>query len=602
MAQMTRNQALEILNLPQDAGRAEIRGAYSKLCKIYHVETHPEEFQQIHQAYKIALATPAGEGCVTPFFTMMEETQTDQLFFGGEDAITRENFTGESSTVAEEEIIEREFKEPMETSPYDDLLDSLLGNTLNPGDYQELTQLIYYKYYNDLVLNADSSEDPLPDFLPTEPAEERLFFDVPWRDWKQIHWSTLFCCPEFIRKQYDYTFRDELCQLLHLTSPIDVLFELAEKQGWKRLYYRLCQWAVNYSDNDCHPITNMAYSQEKFLDIVEKELIQYKQFANFQNHLILQWLSGLKGDLFSKALRERIQFHKDFEETREKCAEDFRRMILDYPKTHSPFLKGYETLDSRMAFFAEQYLQRKDWQKIIVCSTFFDMLTDWMRGDSDMVPCALMPYDVWKMLRVWFQDSSTLGNHAVYWLAHKYYFPEYMKRQQAEIAWQIGNEAVRHYKNVFPLPEFTQGKLDLLKVIDGAVEVKDLSETEAHTMQNLFQRVKLGAASAQPFLTRITDGMIHFKFLLFASKQATNSNYGDAFCFLKDEVILYKEQENRKCVLTHQAFYDVIAGKVDYMAYQYSMHADNPAYTEEFLQSVCKNLYYYNCYAHPIAL
>ncbi len=44
-------KALEILHLSKDAGKQEIRKAYSTLSKQYHPEEFPEQFQTIHDAY-----------------------------------------------------------------------------------------------------------------------------------------------------------------------------------------------------------------------------------------------------------------------------------------------------------------------------------------------------------------------------------------------------------------------------------------------------------------------------------------------------------------------------------------------------------------------
>lgn len=49
---MTKKDALNILDLPENADRSQIRHAYSEKSKIYHVETHPEEFKRLHEAYK----------------------------------------------------------------------------------------------------------------------------------------------------------------------------------------------------------------------------------------------------------------------------------------------------------------------------------------------------------------------------------------------------------------------------------------------------------------------------------------------------------------------------------------------------------------------
>ena len=45
----------EILGIEPTDDMRMIKRAYAKKCKIYHPETHPEEFQLLHQSYKKAL-------------------------------------------------------------------------------------------------------------------------------------------------------------------------------------------------------------------------------------------------------------------------------------------------------------------------------------------------------------------------------------------------------------------------------------------------------------------------------------------------------------------------------------------------------------------
>lgn len=48
---MDKLRAYEILNLQPGSSREEIKEAYAALSKQFHPEEHPEEFQQIHEAY-----------------------------------------------------------------------------------------------------------------------------------------------------------------------------------------------------------------------------------------------------------------------------------------------------------------------------------------------------------------------------------------------------------------------------------------------------------------------------------------------------------------------------------------------------------------------
>lgn len=50
---MDKLTALHVLGLRADATRDEIKQAYAELSKKYHPEEYPEEFQQIHEAYRV---------------------------------------------------------------------------------------------------------------------------------------------------------------------------------------------------------------------------------------------------------------------------------------------------------------------------------------------------------------------------------------------------------------------------------------------------------------------------------------------------------------------------------------------------------------------
>lgn len=54
---MDKLTALDVLGLKADATRDEIKRAYAELSKKYHPEEFPEEFQQIHEAYRVLSRT-----------------------------------------------------------------------------------------------------------------------------------------------------------------------------------------------------------------------------------------------------------------------------------------------------------------------------------------------------------------------------------------------------------------------------------------------------------------------------------------------------------------------------------------------------------------
>lgn len=54
---MDKLTALDVLGVKADATRDEIKRAYAELSKKYHPEEFPEEFQQIHEAYRVLSRT-----------------------------------------------------------------------------------------------------------------------------------------------------------------------------------------------------------------------------------------------------------------------------------------------------------------------------------------------------------------------------------------------------------------------------------------------------------------------------------------------------------------------------------------------------------------
>lgn len=57
---MTKDMAYEVLGLVSDASKEEIQKAYAELSKKYHPEENPEEFQRIHEAYRMLIRGKRG--------------------------------------------------------------------------------------------------------------------------------------------------------------------------------------------------------------------------------------------------------------------------------------------------------------------------------------------------------------------------------------------------------------------------------------------------------------------------------------------------------------------------------------------------------------
>ena len=96
-------------------------------------------------------------------------------------------------------------------------------------------------------------------------------------------------------------------------------------------------------------------------------------------------------------------------------------------------------------------------------------------------------------------------------------------------------------------------------------------------------------------LTQATNAMVRFNFLLGAPKDRGEAAWGDAVCFLEDEVLIYRREEDGTCRMSHAAFFDLIAHIVDSKADCHMTHQKS-FYNDEFMDTVCKNMYLYECY------
>ena len=64
---------------------------------------------------------------------------------------------------------------------------------------------------------------------------------------------------------------------------------------------------------------------------------------------------------------------------------------------------------------------------------------------------------------------------------------------------------------------------------------------------------------------------------------------------MEDEILIYWQKENGTCRLSHAAFFDLISHIVDSKA-DCHLTQNKSFYNEEFIESVCKNMYLYECF------
>ena len=101
---MDKLTALEVLGLRANATRDEMKRAYAELSKKYHPEEFPEEFQQIHEAYRV-LSRTARQNSEQQIRTEERQYQEPQGEEKERQYRFREQELQEEEKEAEEEII-----------------------------------------------------------------------------------------------------------------------------------------------------------------------------------------------------------------------------------------------------------------------------------------------------------------------------------------------------------------------------------------------------------------------------------------------------------------------------------------------------------------
>lgn len=644
---MTLQEAFRILKLAADADRAQIRRAYSEQAKLYHVETHPEEFTLLREAYETALAqlskpkpAPAGKTAFPDSAPFSRKAAPRFLPPSGRQEASPEEETAAPETGA---------------SPYDDILNSLLESGFSVSEASEPIQLMYYKCrYEESSLEetavpgipnreTDAGGNPFRHMGSGGTgvwADAGPFFETPWSVWKTLDWTALICHPEFLKKQYDDRFLDELYWFVRQeeTNGADgisqnLFFSLCTAYGFfckeaaeplpenentrgnaplekienllflhpRYVEYSqdLQSWASLKEARGIALFCRRAYSAaanaetsgaaaERFLLSAEEKLlhdgIPWKGF-------IFDSLCLLPGSLFSKELPERKKEYIKRLETQRSCFSDFSSLLLDHcSEGNSLYEYGYRPLAERIAKFKSLYFTREDWKKIVCSPVFVSSFKSRMepRRGGFLSQCPLIEYVLWRELRSWFDGAAPLEKEMQEYLKTSFYFPEYEKWYRQERVWRERHIEQDCFNEVLPVPPLSPGKLELLRAAEQGTPVN------VRGIQAVFNNLPGHNEKAFDFLTRVTNAMIHFKFLLVTPKYEKEPVPGDAFCFLENGVILYRKKENLTCRLTHQSFYDLISHHIEMIALNSGY--SKTGYSEEFIGTVCRNLYCYECY------
>ncbi len=319
----------------------------------------------------------------------------------------------------------------------------------------------------------------------------------------------------------------------------------------------------------------------------------FLQDAAPREAFILQNFTYLPGTLssllFSFLLSRKKKKNQSFQDRGRECFAVFSELLLDVTKEgHSPYQAGYVPLKKRLIQFQKQYRIRQQ-NSPLHSAAFVQQLQNKMVLPAYSTVYPYVPYILWRELFGCFNGSSPFEQDTREWLKRAAYFPAYERRRQKEAIWRRQEIEAAYEKNTFPLPELNQGKRELLE------EVLLGTPSEAGEVQMIFHNLSLDPKTADQFLIHLTNAMVQFRFLLVTQKHEGDPALEDAVCFLKDEVILYRKKEHRTCRMNHLAFFDMLSRMVDLQAQKesWSETKKQTRYSEEFLETVCKNLYLY---------
>lgn len=147
------------------------------------------------------------------------------------------------------------------------------------------------------------------------------------------------------------------------------------------------------------------------------------------------------------------------------------------------------------------------------------------------------------------------------------------------------------FEEILPIPRPDHEKRKLLRAVRKGIPA-DAAQIQSAFLRPLLANEKLRI----PFLTRLAYTMVHFRFLQYTPADSLS---GGTFCFLKKEVILYQRKDNLVCHLSHETFYDILSKYFDRIVYNWKPSKDDKKiYSDEFLDTACRNLYCYECFVH----
>ena len=268
--------------------------------------------------------------------------------------------------------------------------------------------------------------------------------------------------------------------------------------------------------------------------------------------------------------------------------------VLDHTgEGHSGHECGYVPHMHRFRALKARYGTAGSWKKLLCSRSFLNDFRDWVlhtrHGGYVSSWPRYLEYYGWREVRSQFDGISPFEEELLAWFKNDLYFTEYEKRFQRELVWKEQQIEKAYFRELFPLPEQSTEKLEVLRRAEQGKPIGPKKASEALSGLYAYDETALRR------LTQVTNAMVHFNFLLGASKDRGEAAWGDAVCFLEDEVLICRREENGTCRLTHAAFFDLISHIVDSKADCHLTHKKS-FYTDEFIETVCKNMYLYECY------
>lgn len=519
----------------------------------------------------------------------------------------------------------------------------------NPEKRQsrEILRLIWHKYHEEETGPKSGTDAPERISSGNPPR----FLHISWKDWKGRKWLAVICHPAFLQRQYSLEFLAGLCGFLQKENQIhpggigqDLYFALCTAYGFftdmddaaadrqtklaaspetereyvrmkgllaahprhqeyvqdlqlwsdlkeERRFFSFCQEACRSLQSTWDQGQQAAFD-ENFPDMAEQWLLM-SSLPDSDTEFVLRNLCSLPHPLFSRQLTAKMQEYTQLRQKQQKFFQAFVDALDHTEEGHSVHECGYVPHMQRFGALMAQYDSAGRWKKLLCSRSFQNDLRDWVLHPRYGCYVSSQPryleYYVWREVRSQFDGSSPFEEELLAWLKNDLYFTEYEKRYQKELVWKEQQIEKAYFRELFPLPERSAGKLDVLRMAEQG------NPMDAKKASGVLSELYAYDETALRRLKQATNTMVHFNFLLNAPKDSGTAAWGDAVCFLEEEVLIYRREENGTCHLSHAAFFDLISHIVDSKADCHLVHKKS-FYNDTFIETVCKNMYLYECY------